>query len=139
MSSFLYTLHTAFHVDQAILSEDARLVVIRFGIPTAPATMAMDELLFSQAERLRNYAAIYLCNTDEVPDFNTMYDLTDECLVMFFYRNKHMMCDYGTGDNNKMTFVPSDKQELVDIVDTIYRGAIRGKGIVTAPKDHSRG
>lgn len=37
----------------------------------------------------------------EVPDFNKMYELYDPCTVMFFYRNKHMMIDLGTGNNNK--------------------------------------
>ena len=31
---------------------------------------------------------IYLIDTTEVPDFNTMYELYDPCTVMFFYRNK---------------------------------------------------
>lgn len=27
-----------------------------------------------------------------------------------------MMCDFGTGNNNKMNWVLEDKQELIDIV-----------------------
>ena len=38
----------------------------------------------------------------EVPDFNKMYELYDPCTVMFFFRNKHMMLDLGTGNNNKI-------------------------------------
>jgi DIM1 family U5 snRNP protein len=29
---------------------------------------------------------------------------------MFFYRNKHMMIDTGTGNNNKITWVLKDPQ-----------------------------
>ena len=29
---------------------------------------------------------------------------------MFFYRNKHMMIDLGTGNNNKVNWVIKDKQ-----------------------------
>lgn len=36
-------------------------------------------------------------DVDEVPDFNKMYDLTDNVTVMFFYRNRHIMVDCGTG------------------------------------------
>ena len=37
-----------------------------------------------------------------MPDFNTMYELYDACTVMFFFRNKHIMIDLGTGNNNKV-------------------------------------
>ena len=30
-----------------------------------------------------------------------MYELYDPVTVMFFYRNKHIMIDLGTGNNNK--------------------------------------
>ena len=44
------------------------------------------------------------------------------------------MCDFGTGDNNKLNWVLEDKQELIDIVETIYRGAKKGRGLVVSPK-----
>ena len=77
---------------------------------------------------------IYLCDIDEVPDFNTMYELYDTMTIMFFYRNKHMMCDFGTGNNNKLNWVLEDKQELIDIIETIYKGAKKGRGLVVSPK-----
>ena len=53
---------------------------------------------------------IYLCDIDEVPEFNTMYELFDPMTIMFFYRNKHMMFE------------------------TIYKGAKKGRGLVVSPK-----
>jgi hypothetical protein len=46
------------------------------------------QVLYSVAELVKNYCVIYLVDTSEVPDFNTMYELYDPCTVMFFYRNK---------------------------------------------------
>ena len=46
--------------------------------------------------------------------------------VMFFYRNKHIMIDLGTGNNNKITWPFHDKQEFIDVVETVYRGARKG-------------
>jgi len=65
------------------------------------------------------------------------------------------MIDLGTGNNNKMC-VPgsqptndrirvrtaltcrnwpmSDKQELIDIIETVYRGASKGRGLVVSPR-----
>ena len=44
------------------------------------------------------------------------------------------MCDFGTGNNNKLNWVLEDKQELIDIIETIYRGAKKGRGLVVSPK-----
>ena len=35
---------------------------------------------------------------------------------MFFFRNKHIMIDLGTGNNNKINWAIEDKQEFIDIV-----------------------
>lgn len=56
---------------------------------------------------------------------------------MFFFRNKHIMIDLGTGNNNKINWALEDKQEMIDIVETVYRGARKGRGLVVSPKDYS--
>ena len=87
--------------------------------------------------QVKNYAAVYLVDISEVSDFNKMYELYDPCTVMFFYRNKHIMIDLGTGNNNKINWALEDSQEMVDIVETVYRGASKGRGLVVSPKDYS--
>ncbi|TVU30293.1 hypothetical protein EJB05_21903 [Eragrostis curvula] len=168
MSYLLPHLHSGWAVDQAILAEEERLVIIRFGhdwdetcmqgqshlaavlfpldlcqcsfrvVDLGVATLRyMDEVLSSVAETIKNFAVIYLVDITEVPDFNTMYELYDPSTVMFFFRNKHIMIDLGTGNNNKINWAMKDKQEFIDIVETVYRGARKGRGLVIAPKDYS--
>jgi len=137
MSYLLPHLDSGWEVDQAILLEETRVVVIRFGHDYDPACMKMDELLYNVAEDIKNYAVVYLVDISEVPDFNTMYELYDPCTTMFFYRNKHIMIDLGTGNNNKINWAMNNKQEFIDIAEIIYRGASKGKGLVNAPKDYS--
>lgn len=36
------------------------------------------------------------------------------------------------------TWAVSDKQELIDLIETVYRGASKGRGLVVAPKGESR-
>lgn len=57
-----------------------------------------------------------------MPDFNDMYELYDPCTVMFFFRNKHIMIDLGTGNNNKISWAFNNKQEVRAVLnyDTIY-------------------
>ncbi|KAJ6500710.1 mitosis protein DIM1-domain-containing protein [Mycena sanguinolenta] len=157
MSYFLPHLPSGWHVDEAIKSEDDRVVVIRFGHDWDSQCMTMDETLYSVADKVANFAVIYLCDITEVPDFNKMYELYDPCTVMFFYRsvmslvpplsvvsyafayrrNKHIMIDLGTGNNNKINWAMDNKQEVIDIIETVYRGASKGRGLVVSPKDYS--
>lgn len=129
--------HAGWHVDQAILSEEDRVVVLRFGHDWDETCMVMDETLFGVSERVKNFAVVYLVDTTQVPDFNKMYELYDPCTVMFFYRNKHIMIDLGTGNNNKINWAIDSKQELIDLIETVYRGASKGRGLVISPKDYS--
>ncbi|XP_037489880.1 thioredoxin-like protein YLS8 [Triticum dicoccoides] len=143
MSYLLPHLHSGWAVDQAILAEEERLVLIRFGHDWDETFIYglfyyfMDEVLSGVAETIKNFAVIYLVDITEVPDFNTMYELYDTSTVMFFFRNKHIIIDLGTGNNNKINWAMKDKQEFVDIVETVYRGARKGRGLVIAPKDYS--
>ncbi|KAI1749911.1 mitosis protein DIM1-domain-containing protein [Xylaria castorea] len=169
MSFVLPHLPTGWHVDQAILSEEERVVVLRFGKDSDPDCMRQDEVLYRIADKVKNFAVvslsllhvkhravacydstygvaslitvfrlkIYLCDNEQVPDFNVMYELYDPMTIMFFFRNKLIMVDLGSGNNNKLNFVLEDKQELIDIVETVYRGAKKGRGLVVSPKDYS--
>lgn len=52
--------------------------MIRFGHDWDPTCMKMDEVLYSIAEKVKNFAVIYLVDITEVPDFNKM-------LANFYY------------------------------------------------------
>lgn len=137
MSYMIPHLTNAWQVDQAILSEDDKVVVIRFGHDWDPECMKMDETLLGIVEKVKNFAVIYVVDITQVPDFNKMYELYDPCTVMFFFRNKHMMVDLGTGNNNKVTWAFENKQDMIDLLEVIYRGAKKGKGLVISPRDWS--
>ncbi len=85
---------SGWHVDQAIMSEDERLVVIRFGRDWDPDCMRQDEVLYREsatifssrpcsclflqgiADRVKNFAVVYVCDLDQVPDFKQMYGMS---------------------------------------------------------------
>jgi len=85
-SIFLTHLPSAWHVDQAILSEEQRLVVLRFGSDANPECMTMDEHLYKIADLVKNFAVIYTVDNKAIQDFNAMYEIYDACTVMFFWR-----------------------------------------------------
>ena len=137
MSYMLQSLDNGWQVDQAIAKEEDKVVIIRFGHNWDPDCMKMDETLYKIVEKIKNFAVAYLVDITATPDFNKMYELYDPCTTMFFYRNRHIMIDLGTGNNNKINWPMSSGQELIDIVETVYRGARKGRGLVVSPKDYS--
>ena len=48
------------HVDQAILSEECRVVCIRFGKDCDGECMEMDEHLYKIVDKVRNFAVVYV-------------------------------------------------------------------------------
>lgn len=137
MSYFLRHLHSGYAVDRAILYEEERLVVIRFGHNKLTDCMQVDEALWKISEKVQLMAVIYLVDIDEVPDFNAMYELDDPVSIMFFFRNRHMMVDLGTGNNNKIDWPLTDKQKLLDIIECVYLAAKKGQGLAETPYNFS--
>lgn len=66
-------LNSGWHVDQAILSEEERLVVVRWGRDWDADCMRQDEVLYKIADKIKSFAVVYVCDIDQVPDFNQMY------------------------------------------------------------------
>ena len=84
MSYFLPHLPSGWHVDEAIKSEEDRVVVIRFGSDWDPQCMVMDETLNNISEKVQNFAVIYLVDITSVPDFNKVSSLTILVLISDF-------------------------------------------------------
>ena len=137
MAESLVHLKNAWQVDQAIIHEEERIVIIRFGRDWDIDCMKMDYKLASLQEQISRMAIIYVVDIDLVPDFNVMYELYDPCTIMFFYRKKHLQVDLGTGNNNKINFVIQNKEDLLTIIEEVYTGAKKGKSIVFSSKDFS--
>jgi DIM1 family U5 snRNP protein len=47
-------------------------VVIRFGRDADPDCMLFDEVLYKIADKVKNFAVLYICDIDQVKDFNQM-------------------------------------------------------------------
>ncbi len=65
MSSYIVNCLESFELD--FLGQ-----VIRFGHDWDPTCMKMDEILYGIAEKVKNYAVVYLVDISEVSDFNKM-------------------------------------------------------------------
>jgi len=111
---------------------------MRFGHDWDDTCLVVDEVLAGIAEKIKKFAVVYLVDTTEVPEFNSMYELwDDDCAVMFFYRNKHIMVDLGTGNNNKINWAFDDQDEMIAIIEAVYKAARKGRGLAIGPREYS--
>lgn len=59
MAYMIQQLISGWEVDNAIMHEESRLVIIRFGKNDNSDCMKMDDVLFKIQDTLRNFAVIY--------------------------------------------------------------------------------
>lgn len=145
MSENLKHFHTAWDVDRNIVLEQEKLMLVRFSkfendaesnYDHHIAVQLLDEMLANVAKRVRNYCVVYAVDTKAVTEFDTLYELhdpDDPYAIMFFFQNRHIKVDCGTGNNNRINF-PIDEDDLINIIDVAYKQGRMGKDIGRSPK-----
>ncbi|KAL7845861.1 hypothetical protein AOLI_G00240530 [Acnodon oligacanthus] len=135
MSFFLPKLSCKKDVDEAIKGVAEKVVALRFGRDEDPVCLQLDEILSKTSHDLKNMTSIYLVDVDKVPVYTRYFDISYIPSTVFFFNGQHMKVDYGSPDHTKFVGCFKCKQDFIDLVEVIYRGAMRGKLIVQSPID----
>ncbi|CAL5976712.1 Mitosis_protein DIM1 domain-containing protein [Hexamita inflata] len=106
----LFELKTPYAVDSAIMGETERLVIILF----QSGQSDLEQFLESHQVLLVNMAIFFKVNIEMVPQFNNIYDITEDT-VMIFYKNKHVQTEFGS---KLIKVIESDK--FVQIIQKAY-------------------
>ncbi|RXN16611.1 thioredoxin 4B [Labeo rohita] len=135
MSLFLPKLSCKKDIDDAIKSVAEKVLVLRFGRDEDSVCLQLDEILSKTAHDLSNMASIYLVDVDTTPVYTRYFDISFIPSTVFFFNGQHMKVDYGSPDHTKFVGSFKTKQDFMDLIEVIYRGAMRGKLIVQSPID----
>ncbi|XP_006006562.1 thioredoxin-like protein 4B isoform X1 [Latimeria chalumnae] len=135
MSFLLPKLCDKREVDQAIKGVAEKVLVLRFGRDQDPVCLQLDHILSKTSHDLSKMASIYLVDVDKVPMYTRYFDISYIPSTVFFFNGQHMKVDYGSADHTKFVGSFKTKQDFIDLIEVIYRGAMRGKLIVQSPID----
>uniref|UniRef100_T1IM47 Thioredoxin-like protein n=1 Tax=Strigamia maritima TaxID=126957 RepID=T1IM47_STRMM len=133
MSLYLNKLARKHDIDQAIRQTEDLVVVLRFGKESESITMQLDEILCKTSALLANMAKIYTIDMNAIPVYRDYFDISISPSTVFFFNAQHMKVDYNTPDHTKFIGTFKNKQDFIDLIETIYRGAMRGKVMVKSP------
>ncbi|XP_034268529.1 thioredoxin-like protein 4B [Pantherophis guttatus] len=135
MSFLLPQLNSKKEVDEAIKTVAEKVLVLRFGRDEDRVCLQLDNILAKTSHDLSKMAAIYLVNVSKVPVYTQYFDISYIPSTVFFFNGQHIKVDYGSPDHTKFVGSFKTKQDFIDLIEVIYRGAMRGKLIVRSPID----
>ncbi|XP_029183005.2 thioredoxin-like protein 4B [Acropora millepora] len=135
MSYVLNKLSTKKEVDNAIKTCEDKVLVLRFGRENDTVCQQLDDILAKTCHDVSRMADIYIVDVDTVSVYTRYFDISLIPATVFFFNGQHMKVDYGTPDHTKFIGSFKTKQDFIDLVEVILRGALRGKLIVTSPID----
>ncbi|XP_066398050.1 uncharacterized protein [Miscanthus floridulus] len=138
-SALLSTLRLKSEEDTAIRDTLDKVLVLRFGRATDAACLHLDDILARSSWDISKFAIVALVDMDSISDSEEIqvyidyFDITLVPATIFFFNTHHMKMDSGTPDHTKWIGSFSSKQDFIDVVEAIFRGAMKGKLIVSCP------
>ncbi|XP_052065557.1 thioredoxin-like protein 4B [Mytilus californianus] len=135
MSFIIPQLLTKQEVDEVIRKTEDVVLVLRFGREKDVTCMQLDHILSKLIPELKKMAAIYTVDVDSIPVYTRYFDITLIPSTIFFFNAQHIKVDWGTPDHTKFIGSFKTKQDFIDVVEMIFRGAMKGKVMIKSPLD----
>lgn len=72
-------------------------------------------------------------DSEEIQVYVKYFEITFLPSTIFFFNAHHMKIDSGSADHTKWVGSFRTKQDFIDVVEAVFRGAMKGKLIVSCP------
>ncbi|CAI0393946.1 unnamed protein product [Linum tenue] len=135
MSYLLPNLTKKKQVDSIIRDTIDKVLVLRFGRASDALCLQLDDILSKSAREVSKFATVAVVDIDseDVQVYVKYFDITLVPSSVFFFNAHHMKMDSGTADHTKWVGAFHTKQDFIDVVEAVFRGAMKGKLIVSCP------
>lgn len=135
MEYILRTLTKKEEVDSIIRDTIDKVLVLRLGRSSDPLCLQLDDILYKSVREVSKFTTVALVDIDseDVRVYAKYFDITLIPSTIFFFNAHHMKMDSGSADHTKWVGAFQRKQDFIDVVEAIFRGAMKGKLIVTCP------
>ncbi|KAG5567321.1 hypothetical protein RHGRI_002776 [Rhododendron griersonianum] len=151
MSLMLTTLTKKREVDSIIRDTIDKVLVLRFGRSSDPISLQLDDIISKSAREVSKFATVALVDIDseEIQVYVKFFDITFIPSTVFFFNAHHMKMDSGYSFflSARVQITPSGlvhftenrtllmlwRYAATDFLEAIYRGAMKGKLIVSCP------
>jgi len=120
-------LNSEYSVDQALLDEKKKIMVIFFGFNEKMSIKLYNLEIEFTLKKFSKFFALYVIDNKKMINFNRMYELFKKKCLIFFFKNKIIQIDLGSGNNNKIEKFYINKKDSIHFLETIYWNLIKGK------------
>ncbi len=88
--------------DQLILDEENRILCINFELDFNFLFLNLYKKISHDNNLVKKHFIFYSLNTKAIKGYNQMYELFESSSMIFFFKNKRIMIDNNSGNNNKI-------------------------------------
>jgi hypothetical protein len=115
-----------YSMDQIILDEEEKIICIRFVVDDIYLISVLKKLSYCNS-KLTQCICIYSINTQIIDGYNQMYQLFGTPVIIFFFKNKRILIDNSSGNNNKMKMKILESNNFLKICEFVLYNTKRGK------------
>jgi len=120
-------INSAYAIDQVLLDEDERIVILKFQRKGKFKDFEFFQKSLKIKKRLENFFSYFRLDYEKIRDFNLMYELFGKSAYIFFFKNKRIFIDHGSGNNNKIEKHLMDQKIFLKLVEGAYKHVKKGK------------
>jgi DIM1 family U5 snRNP protein len=116
--------------DQLILDEEKRILCINFEVDFNFLFLNLFKKILNNKKLVVTHIIFYSLNTKAIKGYNQMYELFDSSSIIFFYKNKRVLIDNNSGNNNKIENFLTNSQYFGNFCQNIILKVKKGKNII---------
>jgi hypothetical protein len=120
-------LKTDYSVDQALLDNNFKIVVLDFFSNFNIFQINHKLLFFGRNKRNLINVRIFIIDSNKLREFNLIHEIKNSPTLIFFFNNRKIYIDSGSGDTNKIVKFSSAFKKFKNLCSFLLKNCEKGK------------